>query len=195
MAEEAGTADDVCGGAGWAGSDAPGEGACDTVAPPEPLSAREMAVRGGIGLLVAAALLGISALFVDYPKLWRQVTATVEPTKVAVNEGAFSPYFQLDVTGLDRKTGMLQISVTRRAGYPLTDAALDALYEHPPEILATTEPAATQGAATSTSKPAEAMGLLRRHLAVEALGRGMVTLEYRDAGGKYMGRVEMRWAS
>ena len=130
---------------------------CDTVAPPQPLSPKEMLIRGGIGLLVAAAILGISALFIDYPKQWRRMTASVEPATVVVQPGAFAPFLKVEVTGLDRRNGVLLVTLSRGAAYPLSDAELDALYEHPPDMVTSTAPAAT---AATASRPADFVGLL-----------------------------------
>ena|GEM_PF-5763655 len=173
---------------------------CDTVALPQPLSPREMLVRGGIGVLVAAGILGLSSFVIDYPKLWRRLTATTEPAHVVADVGPFAPYLKVELLGLDHQAGLLQLRVTRLPDFPATDQQLDALYDHPPEIiiLAPTTPTTSTAPATApttgpaTSPTASLMSLLRRRLAIEAIARGTVRLVFYDVTGCYLGEVSLR---
>ena len=184
--------------------------ACATVKPAEPVSGREALKRGLVGLVVAAAILALSAIWVPYPAIWRQLTARVEPVKVSVETGSFAPYFRAEVAGLDRRDGTLKLKLTRTAAYPRDEAALDALYADPPATPVQTASAVAATAAAPATKPATAtapasaastatapapaqpMSLVRRRLAVEALAKGSVWLEFRDQNGAIIGGAALR---
>ncbi len=180
---------------------------CATVKPAEPISRGEMLKRGGLGLLAAVVILAISSLFVDYPGLWRRLTARVEPVQTAVELGNFSPYFRMEVVGLDLRNGMLLLKLTRTGMYPREEAALDALYANPPAPPAppepVTKPASTMPAATTAptttatasapaTKAAQPPSLVRRRLAVESLAKGGVWLEFHDQNGRLIGGASVR---
>lgn len=169
---------------------------CETVTPEEPVSRKEMIKQGLIGLVVAVAILGISSFFVDYRAIWRRLTARVEPTTVAVELGTFEPYFKVNVTGLDRRDGTLQLEVTRTKAYPRNEAAFDTLFDAPPEFLLPAPPAtmpATGSMPATTTKPAGVpMSLVRRRVAVESLAKGFVVLEFRDKDGQLIGQAGLR---
>jgi hypothetical protein len=170
---------------------------CKTVSAEMPVDPRDMAKRGLLGFLVALVILLGSSYFVDYPGLWRRLTASVEPVKTTVHAGLFSPYLRMDVTGLDRRTGMLKIHLSRLPPYPTSEEAFDALFANPPEPMAppatTTAPesAPATGATAAASAPAAlpSASLLRRRMAVESLAKGTIRLEFRDASGHVMGRA------
>jgi len=187
---------------------------CDTVAAEEPLSRKEIIKQGVIGLIAAAAILGISSIWVDYRGIWRRMTARVEPTTVAVELATFEPYFKINVTGLDRRSGTLELDIIRTRNYPRQEAEFDALYNTPPEVLLpappSTAPATAASATTSTapaatapataaSMPAASMptlpaSLLRRRVAIESLAKGLVVLEFRDQSGNVLGQTALRIA-
>jgi hypothetical protein len=182
----------------------------ETVKQAEPVSGREALRRGIMGLLLAAAVLGISTFFIDYRALWNQLTARVEPVKTTVDAGSFSPYFTIEVTGLDLRDGTLKLKVVRTARYPTDEGSLDALYADPPAPVVRSAPATTSTspasspatataaatAATATAsapaKAAEPLSLVRRRLAVDSLGKGTVWLDYRDKDGRLIGGAALR---
>jgi hypothetical protein len=124
---------------------------------------------------------------------------------VNVDAGSFSPYFRAEVAGLDRRNGTLALKLTRTAAFPRDEAALDALYADPPmpaaQAAGTSPATATAPATKTTAAPATAtapavppqpMSLVRRRLAVEALAKGFVWLEFRDQGGNVIGGAPLR---
>ena len=166
---------------------------CKTVSAEAPVSPREMTRRGLLGLLIALVILLASSYVVPYRDLWIRLTASVEPVKAVVHAGLFSPYLQMELTGLDRRTGMLKVHLTRAPAYPISESALDALYANPPEPMAppsTTTAPATAPASAPAAPPATS--LLRRRLAIESLAKGTVRLEFRDAQGRILGGGTLR---
>ncbi len=173
-----------------------------TIAAEAPISREEILKRGGLGLGVALVILLASTLVVPYRDLWRKFTATTEPAKISVDTGPFSPYFQAQITGIDRASGLLLITFTRTAAFPQNEAAFDTLYADPPAAppdaanapatAPVTAPApapatapASGPSATAASLPAapEPPSLLRRRLAIESLAKGVIRIEFRDSDG------------
>ena len=126
-----------------------------TVAPPQKMSRRDMVKQALLGLLVAAALLGISSLFVDYHKFFSKFVDSVtpfDPQKVAVNADAFAPYFTVKDRQADTSHRAFALTIQRTDAFPKDDADADRLFQKAPTLAS--------------------------RLAVEALARGYVRVEY-----------------
>jgi hypothetical protein len=134
-----------------------------TVAPPQKMSRRDMVKQGLLGLLVAGALLGISSLFVDYHKFFSRFIDSVTPfdaQKVAVNGDAFAPYFTLKDKQADTSHHALAITIQRTDAFPTNDADADRL--------------------------AQKASTLSARLAVEALARGYLRVDYFGKDNKFL---------
>ena len=137
----------------------------ETVAPPEPVSSRAKLKLAGLGVAVALAAFGISALFVDYGKLFDSVVESLTPfdaDKLQVEAGRFGDYFTIEKKAGGRGNRSVVLTLKRTRRYP-TDAA------------------ATEKLAAEAGK-----GLAGR-LALEAVVKGYVRCEYFDAKGLLLG--------
>lgn len=143
-----------------------------TVAPPKPLSARERAKLAGMGLAMAAAVVGISLLFPGVRALFGQLAETVRPfnvEEVTVELGPYKGFFEYAVDEKVSSRSRLALILKRSPSYPIDDATLAA---------------AAQTAGND----------VRRRLAVEALARGWVRYEMFGDDGTFVGRSELRVA-
>ncbi len=133
-----------------------------TVAPAAPLNRREMIKQGLVGLLVAAVVLFVSSWFVDYRGLWNSLAGSFtrfDPANVAVDASAFKPYFTVKDRQRNKGPNFL-VTLARTDAYPKTDADIDKL------------------AAKATT--------LSARLALEALARGFVRVDYFGKDGKFI---------
>ncbi len=140
-----------------------------TVAPAPPLTGRQKARIVLVGLGVAAVLLAISALFVDYGKWISVISDAMYPLdaqKMPVDVSAFGD--RLVVSARSKDSGNLVITLKRGEKFPLGDEQLDA------------QLAAAAG--------------VRERLALEAIARGYVRCEYFDAKGKFITSSQERIA-
>jgi hypothetical protein len=158
-----------------------------TLAAEQPIHPRELVKRGGLGLLIAIVVLLVSSFFVDYRGLWRRFTGSVQPATVHVNAGTFAPYFQLQITGFDRRNGTLLVKLTRTPRYPQNEPGFDTLYADP-SVPAPTTPATSTAPAAA---PAPGPSLLRRRLAVESLVKGLVRIDMFDRDNHLLARATL----
>jgi hypothetical protein len=133
-----------------------------TVAPEAPPSWREKLFVAVIGLGVAALLLALSTLFIDYRATWNRFVASMWPVNVEglrVEAGRFEKYFVV----ADRKSASggrsIVITLKRAADFPRTDADADRVVK-----------------AAGDSAVAR--------LAAEAVVRGRVCVEFYDKDNK-----------
>ena len=134
-----------------------------TVSPPQKMSRRDMVKQGLLGLLVAAVLLVISSWFVDYHKFFSRFVDSVTPfdaQKVSVNSDAFGPYFSVKDKQADTSHRALAITLRRTDAFPRNDADADRLAQKAPTLSA--------------------------RLAVEALARGYVRVDYFGKDNKFI---------
>jgi hypothetical protein len=136
-----------------------------TVAPPRRLSWRERLRLIGIGLGVAAVLVAVSALFVDYGALFGRLREAVTPLDaeaLPVDLGPFAPFLTIEKRELRQGGRELVLTVKRTAAFPLTPEACERLL-------------------------ARGDGGIVGRLAVEALARGYVHCELFDRDGACIG--------
>ncbi len=137
--------------------------------PPKPdLKAR---LRGmGAAVLVAAALVGISSFFVDYRGMIRNAVeraSSVEPNEIKIEAGAFEPYFTVEGRTVAHGGHDLVLTLKRKEGFPAAEADLNRLMA------------------------AHADSLCDR-LAVEALARGYIRIEYFDRNNAFVCETHCR---
>jgi len=144
--------------------------AAETEAPPQPISPKEIARTLAIGAVVAAALLGITSLFVDVPGLARQLIGTVRPIRaddIEIDVSAYGAFFTVEKKEVAGDA--LRITLRRTDKFPLTDEAL-------------------QQAAD------EADDAIKERLAVAAIARGYVRCDIHDSDGKFVTWTTVRIA-
>ncbi|MBI1375556.1 MAG: hypothetical protein GC159_22820 [Phycisphaera sp.] len=145
-----------------------------TVAPLPPLTTREKVKTAIVGLLIAAAILGVSSFFIDYRNLAGEVAETIrpiDPNEVLIDAQAYQPYLGLrpEVQKKNTRSGTeLLIKVVATDAYPDGDAAMQTAYDAAP---------------------------LSKRLALEALARGYVRAEVfssEDNQLKFLYHVDVR---
>jgi hypothetical protein len=141
-----------------------------TVAPREPLTRREKIRLAAIGLGVALALFGLSALFVDYGALWSNIVTAVRPfdtDAVQVDATTFKKYITVTKKEPARGNRAMLVTLQRRVAFPRTDEDIQ--------------------------KRLDSNGIaLTERLALEALARGYVRCEYFDKDGKFVAHTDHR---
>jgi hypothetical protein len=93
-----------------------------TEAPVAPMSAAARTKLIVTGVLVAAILFGISAIWVPYRQLFGQAVAEMTPVdieKVAVEASAYAPYFTIEKKEYSRNPPGIVVTLKRTAAYPL----------------------------------------------------------------------------
>jgi hypothetical protein len=142
--------------------------AAETEAPPKPLTPREVVRSVAIAIVVLAAVLGITSLFVDLPGIGRQLIGTVRPVnvdEVDIDASAYASYFAVEKKEIHRDE--LRLTLRRTDAFPTTDAAL-------------------QREADASA------GSIRERLAVEALARGIVRCDAFDSEGNFVASANVR---
>jgi hypothetical protein len=140
----------------------------DTESPQQPLTTREVVRMAIVGVVIAAALLGLTSLFVDVPALARQLIGTIRPMKaeeVVIDNSIYDTFFQAKVKDINSEAATL--TVERTPQFPTTDAALQA--------------------AANAAKPT-----LKKWLAVANIARGYVTCDLYDSEGQLVNTATMR---
>lgn len=135
-----------------------------THAPPPPLTARERLRMGLFGLAAAIAVIAISAVFVDYPKLWHEIreeVTTPSADAIQIDNSTFADYFNVEKKAISPDAKSLRLLLRRTAKFPLTDTDFSTLSTQP-----TTQPN------------------LRR-LTLDSLSRGYIRCEYFDSRGTF----------
>ena len=143
----------------------------ETEPPTAPLSRDEIVRRCLIGLGVAALVLLVSALFVDYRALVRRLINSALPVAAAridIDNTAFEDYFSVRADAVVSGGRSLRLVVERTEDFPVSDQTLDRMHRDADTVY--------------------------EKLTIEALARGYVRAEYFDEEGKHLGRVEMRIA-
>jgi len=140
-----------------------------TTAPAEPLTKRQILKLAAAGLVLAGAIFGISAIFVDYGDLFTSISersANLDPDAVSISTGSFADYFTIEKrTVADKKR--LVLTVKRTKAYPLTDQAC-------------------------TDLSAEAGNSDPKTLTAQALARGYIRCEMFDKKDTFIGYAEGR---
>lgn len=142
-----------------------------TIAPESPLPIREKLKMAAIGLVGAAALLGVLSLFLDFPSMIRQVADTVrplDPADITIQVQAYEDYLTVERVAIDPRDDVLLLGIQRSDRYP--------------------------------TSPAKAARLLREvgpddltgRLALEALVRGYVRCELFDREGRFVAVTTLR---
>jgi hypothetical protein len=137
------------------------------------MTLRQKLRRAGLGLLVAAAVFGVSALFVDYRAMVRGFIDRLTPldaSAITVDASAYEGRFTVEGKSLGNGRRLLVLTLKRGNGFPLSADDYDRML-------------------------AEAGGSLARRLALEALVRGYVRCELFDGEGKFLSAAEIRVAS
>jgi hypothetical protein len=130
-----------------------------TQAPPPPLSSRERLRMGLFGLGAAVAVIMVSALFVDYRKLWREIREEVRipsADQIQIDNATFADYFAVEKKQISSDGKSLRLLLRRTSRFPINETDLSA---------ASTQP---------TTQPT-----LRR-LTLDSLWRGYVRCEFFD---------------
>jgi len=130
--------------------------------PLPPLTTRERLRMGLFGLAAAIAVIALSAVFVDYRKLWHEIrteVTTPRAEQIQIDNSTFADYFTVEKKDLSSDAKTLRLLLKRTARFPRTDADV---------IAATTQP---------TTRP-----ILRR-MTLDSLSRGYIRCEYFDSNG------------
>ncbi|MBM4042214.1 MAG: hypothetical protein FJ290_27265 [Planctomycetes bacterium] len=136
-----------------------------TTPAPQPLTRREKLRQIAMGILVAAAILGISAIFVDYRALFSSIADAarpLDPEKIEVDTQAFKDYFTVEGKRVARGGRALILTLKRTPAFPLKDADCQALAD-------------------------KAGNALPARLSLDAIARGYVRCEYFNKSGEFMG--------
>ncbi len=134
-----------------------------TTAPPQPLTSKQKLKMVLMGLLVAVALVGISAIFIDYRGMIADIVDELTPldvTQIEVKADPFAEYFTVSQKTINKKNRTLVLTLQREAGFPLDVSALQRAYDQ------------------ATKLP--------RRLALEALAQGYVRCERFDKDGRFL---------
>jgi len=135
-----------------------------THAPPPPLTTRERVRMGLFGLAAAVTVIAISAVFVDYPKLWREIreeVTTPSADQIQFDNATFADYFAVEKKQISADGKSLRLLLRRTDKFPITDSDF---------MAATTQP---------TTQPT-----LRR-LTLDSLWRGYIRCELFDSKGAF----------
>jgi hypothetical protein len=142
----------------------------ETVAPPDGSELRNRLLLGLIGLLALLVILGISALFVDYPALLGDLFRNLrplDPTKVEVQ----CPSFERFVEIVDKKPApgrrSMVVTLRRTEEFPTRQEDIDRAMQ-------------------------QADGRVHQELSVVAMARGYVRCELFDREGQFIGFVQCR---
>lgn len=139
-----------------------------TVAPARPLTRREKLKMAGISVLILLAMFGISAIFVDYPGMWKNVrdkASSLNPAEMEWVNQPLKPYLQIEKTEFP-KSSILKLTMKRTPAFPTT-----------PERL---------------NQAARDAKTLEERLAIEAIGRGYLRGEWYDKEGNFLGQTPVR---
>lgn len=142
----------------------------DTTAPQKPMTRKAQAKLVGLGVLVALALFGLSALFVDYGDLWKDLTQStrlMNPNHITVETGPFAEFFTVEERRFRNNPRGLVLSLRRTDAFPTDDAEAG-------------ERIASAGDDTMA------------RLAAEAIARGYLRGELFAADGDYLGTALLR---
>ena len=140
---------------------------------PPPLTMKERMRMGIFGLAAAVAVIAISALFVDYAKLWREIREEVKlPSAdgIAVENAVFADFFVVEKKQMTVDGKTLRLLVRRTSKFPINEKDFAALATGP-----TTQPQ-------------------MRRLTLDSLLRGYVRCECFDAKGEFLGFQMLRIA-
>lgn len=137
-----------------------------THAPPPALTLKERLRMGLFGLVAAVVVIAVSAVFVDYPKLWREIREEVKlPSAegITVENPVFGEFFAVEKKQMTVDAKTLRLLVRRTDKFPINEKGFAAAGTQP-----TTQP------------------VLRR-LTLDSLARGYVRCECFDGKGELVG--------
>ena len=143
----------------------------ETTAPPRPMERRSRIRLALAGLATALVVLGISAFFVDYRAIYRDVVDQWTPldiSAVEINGDTYQKYFSATGKRAVRNPPRILLTLQRTDAYPLKPADLDTL--------------------------ATAQKTMQDRLALEAVARGYVRCEYFGRDGKFVEQFDLRIA-
>lgn len=138
-----------------------------TTAPAEPLTKRQIIKFAAIGLVMAAVVFGISAIFLDYGEIFDRLggtTASLDTKALPIDKGSFADYFTIKA---EEVKGRLELTLKRTKAFPKNDEELAALFKE---------------AGDSPTKT----------LTAQALARGYVRCEMFTKKDKFIGHLESR---
>lgn len=141
-----------------------------TTAPPEPVSRREILRMAVFGVGVAAIVLAVSSIFVDYGDLWARIVEGATPFRaeeLKVDAAAFKDYFTVESKAKARGGKAVVLTLKRTKDFPLDAAAIDKL-------------------------PAAKGDSLTARLALEAIARGYVRCERFGKDDEFLGFTMQR---
>lgn len=142
----------------------------ETVAPPDDSDLHNRLVLGLIGFLALLVVLGISALFVDYPTLLGDLFRNLrppDPKKVEVQCPSFERFVEVVDKKLAPDRRSMVVTIRRTDDFPTREEDIDQAMQ-------------------------QAEGRVQQELALEALARGYVRCELFDRDGKFIGFVQCR---
>ncbi len=99
--------------------------ASETVAPPAPVSARERFRVGVYAVIAVLIVFGISAFFVDFQSLYRNMrhqAAGFKAEEIAVDGSGFEKYFMVEKKRVNSGGDALILTLRRTGEFPLSDA-------------------------------------------------------------------------
>jgi hypothetical protein len=143
-----------------------------TTQPPEPLTRGAKAKIAVAGVLIAALVFLISAVFVDYRALWHRIVESstpFDPDKLVVEMDGFQPYFAVEKKALGRNGKAAVLTLKRAEAFPKSDADCERLL-------------------------AASGGSLSKRLTAEALARGYVRCELFGKDAEFLGFCVQRVA-
>jgi hypothetical protein len=153
-----------------------------TVAPPQPVTARQRLRMAALGVLIAVAILGVSAFFVDYRGLVRDALdrfSPLNPDAMKVEMSPFAEYFTVEKKAASGGARALLLTLKRTKAFPLTDADCERLLTSDPNRPLAADP--NRPLAPDPNRP------LASRLAIEALAAGYVRCELYDRKGDFLG--------
>lgn len=140
-----------------------------TTAPPEPATPRDIAKFVVISLLILAVGFGLSAFFVDYHAIWRDLVHQATPLhaeNLALEYTPFQPYFLVESMAVEGGNRRVKLTLRRSPLYPINPGAI---------------------------KPATIAQLpLPERLALEAIVRGRIQAEWYDEKGQLISHTMLR---
>jgi hypothetical protein len=135
-----------------------------TQPPLPPLTTRERIRMGLYGLVAAIAVIALSAVFVDYRKLWHEIreeVTTPSADQFQIDNSTFADYFTIEKKEISSDAKSLRLLLKRTPLFPRNPTEFTSASTHP------------------TTQPFE------HRLTLDSLARGYVRCEYYDEKGNF----------
>jgi hypothetical protein len=144
-----------------------------TLVPPPPMTLRERMKMGLFSLAAVIAVLALSAVFVDYRGLWREMKSEMKgpnAEEIEVEDSTFGEYFAVEKKEVTMGGKSLRLLLRRTAKFPQSSEDL---------AMASTRP---------QTRPVE------HRLVIDSLAKGYVRAEYFDENGRFASFTSARIA-